>query len=590
MRSRPDLAVYLDPKEPSAGDRLHAHIRLTSKSETPYDSIDVLLVGNESRYKRTDSTGETSVRKYHRREILRLGKVFPGGVFKPGTFTQTVYFDLPADAPPTYKSALATIEYALSVRVRIPWWPDKHETYVVTVRVPARPESPEKPRVFTTQMAAERGKEPVIELSLEDQTWPLGGTVRGAVAFTGLGTKRLRRVELAISTIETSLVQSAAMTAEVDRRVYPVFEGTPAEGAALPFKLGIPADLSPSFFSPFIRVEHALEVVAVVAFDRDLTLRAPIVLGRPIEGANQSRQRKKENDVPLVGKQRHVALWRAGIEAMRAAGHPITASDPEKEMLTLNVRGIHATVTEEHRDALGPCLVAELLWPTLGLSLRVAERRWTDFGTKHAGLDALLQDRFTVRVREPAQAAYLLAPDTRDALGVFEEAALDDDGAIVVQKGGVYQIGVLERFLSRVEMLATRISQSIQNLPPPAALVPALDAFARFSERQNATLRVGDLAISGITLQGIVISLEHRFEEAQPVESRLFAARPESAEPEEIQRLLQKATNHPVLVEADRIGVRLPLVLNPEDVLATADAFAAAVLMLSGTHQKGPYR
>lgn len=585
MRSRPDLVVYLDPAEPCPGERLQAHIHLTSHSETPYDKIDVFLVGRESRYKRTANTGKTSVRKFHRREIVRFAKSFPGGVLKPGKWTQTVYFDLPPHAPPTYRSALATVEYELSVRVDIPWWPDKHEKYGVTLRIPPKEPAAPEPRVFTTQVGDQRGKDPVIELSLEDQRLPLGDALAGAVAITGLGDRKLRRVELAISTIESALVQSTAGPAEVDRKTRSLFDGTPGEGESIPFHIAIPHDLAPTFNTPFIRVDHAIEIVAVVAFGRDLTLRVPVFVER--------RTRLSQGavgQIPLVGKQRHLAVWRAGIEAMRAKGHPIADSDPDQAKLVLDVRGLRATVTEEHREGLGPCLVAEIEWPALGVEMRVVERRWTDFGTKLPALDEALQDRFTVRVREPAQVARLLGPDVRDALGVFDEAALDDDGAVVVQKGGVYQIAGLERFLSRVELLAARLAKSIADLPPPSELTSSFDAFARFAERHGAILRVGDLSLSGLHLAGVPIELDHRFEGTRPVESRFWAPRPERAEPDAAAAKLSKATDKPARIEASRLGITLPLVSNPEDVLALADAFAAAVAALSGEGRKGPYR
>ena len=230
---------------------------------------------------------------------------------------------------------------------------------------------------------------------------------------------------------------------------------------------------------------------------------------------------------------------------MRAAGHPIVESDPAQEKLVLDVRGLRVTVTEEHREGLGPCLAAELEWPRLGIDVRLAERRWTDLGAKLDAVDAALQERFTVRARESAQVARLLVPEVRDALGVFDEAALDDDGAVVVQKGGVYQIAGLERFLSRVEYLAARLAKAIAELPPPAGLASAQDAFSRFAERHGAILRVGDLSISGLHLAGVPLSLEHRFEEARPAESRLFAPRPERADAEACAAMLQKRRANP---------------------------------------------
>jgi len=585
MRSRPDVLVFLDPAEPSPGDTVRVHVRLKSETETPFDAIDVELVGRESRYKRTSSTGKTTSRKYHRREIVRLGRRFPEGVLHPGLWEQAVDFPLPTDLPPTYRSVYSAIEYELSVHVSIPWWPDRHEKYVLPLRIPATPAARPQPRVFTNQAGEHRGEDPVIELSLEDQILPIGGSLTGAVAVTGLGDRKLRRVELSTCAVETAMVQSTAGPAEIDRRTFKLCEGTPEEGASLPFRIGIPADLPPTFLSPFISVDHAIEVVAVVAFGRDISLRVPVRVERQ-RGARPSA----ENRLPLVGKQRHLSVWRAGADAARAAGYTVAEFDPERATLVLDVRGIRIEVTEEHREALGPCIVAELSYPALGLDLRLAERRWTDFSGKMPGLDKQLAKRFAVRAREPMQAVCLLDAEVRQALEVFDEAALDDEHAVVVQKGGVYQVSGLERFLARSAMLAHRLAKATTNLPPPAALATSLPAYQRFAEHQGARLRVGDLALDGLSRVGIPLSLDHRWEEDRPAESRLWAPRPERDLPASWSETLKKATGREPLLEETRIGVRLPLVVDPEEALGTAEALAGAVAMLSGMTSLGPYR
>lgn len=135
MRSRPDIVVYLSPVAPSPGQTVRATIELHSKSETPFDAIDIFLVGRESRYKYTASTGKSNVRKYHRRENVRLAYQVPAGKLKPGISKHIVDFNLPANLPPTFKSEYSTIAYELTVHVHIPWWPDRHETYSVPVQI-----------------------------------------------------------------------------------------------------------------------------------------------------------------------------------------------------------------------------------------------------------------------------------------------------------------------------------------------------------------------------------------------------------------------------------------------------------------------
>ena len=110
MRSRPDLTVFLMPRAPAAGERLTARVRLDVKSETPCDGVDVVLFGRERRYRNTSSTGKTTVTHYHRREVFRLGGRFLPGTLRPGVQEPEIAIDIPADAPPSYRSAYSLIE------------------------------------------------------------------------------------------------------------------------------------------------------------------------------------------------------------------------------------------------------------------------------------------------------------------------------------------------------------------------------------------------------------------------------------------------------------------------------------------------
>lgn len=95
-----------------------------------------------------------------------------------------------------------------------------------------------------------------------------GGIFEGAIAITGLGNKRLRNIELALSCIETSLVESKVGPAEVSRRTWKVFEGTPEEGVGIPFRIAIPQETIPTFQSSMIRIDYALDDEASVVVQK----------------------------------------------------------------------------------------------------------------------------------------------------------------------------------------------------------------------------------------------------------------------------------------------------------------------------------
>lgn len=589
MRSRPDLKLYLSPSRPAPGETLKVDVHLESKSETPFEAIDLELIGKESRYSHSTSDGKTSTSHYHQRDSLRLGHRFPGGTLTPGKHTRSVLFAIPESAPPTYKSSYSSIEYELSVRVHIPWWPDRHERYIVHVLTPEHPAHSPAPRVYSTRTNAPPKDEPGIELSLSSDQLQIGGQILGALAFSGIGTKKFRRIELTIATIEASLVSSATGPTVVDKRSLVISEETPKDGAPVPFRLKIPEDLAPAFRASFIQVTHELHADAIVAFGRDLGLRVPLTILRPAAPPPLPR------DLPLVGKARHTAVFRDALEALKQAGYAILQEDAEEASVAFQVGDTLIRITEEHREGLGPCLVADVDGPPLGLGLRICERSWTDLGARLSLIDKTFQKRFTVHCREEAQGAALLTPPLCHALSAFQEAAVDDDSAVVLAPRSSRDRPELLRFFAAANHLAQTLNQAQAALPPPSSLSALVPAYQQFTRKHGGKLCIGDLSIYGWSVGGVKLTLDHEFQGQTPVRSRLWASvapREQDAWSEAITR----ATEQKALFEEKRTGitlsssVALPVCADPVSIIPLAESFAEVIASLSGGGSSSPYR
>src|SRR4051812_38679474 len=57
----------------------------------------------------------------------------PGATLTRGAHHYSSEFDLPAALPPSFAGGNGAIEYELTVRAAIPWWPDRREHFEVLI-------------------------------------------------------------------------------------------------------------------------------------------------------------------------------------------------------------------------------------------------------------------------------------------------------------------------------------------------------------------------------------------------------------------------------------------------------------------------
>jgi hypothetical protein len=582
MRSRPTITLFLSPRAVTPGQTLVARVRLDVRTETPCDGLIVTLQGRERRYRNTTSTGKTTVQHYHRREVISQGLRISPGTLRPGVLEREFPFAIPADAPPTSQSSLARVEYSLDVRVDIPWWPDAHEAYDVVVAPPPRAGLRGSPRAVTNVQGDRRGEGLAMELSLaEDVTQP-GGALRGALAITGLQGTSLRRVEVACVAVESPRVYSSAGPQEVDRREWVIREGTPGEGEAMRFDLGVPAEMPSAFVSPFVEVTHHLEAKAVVAWGRDVSVHIPLRVA-PGAGDLQSAA------VPVVGRARNLAVWQQAVQQVSIPGASLVRFDPEQGQVVFSVHGLKVLAREETQGD-SPCLVAEVSLPALGLDLRVAERKWTDLGARIPEVDGFFQQRFTVRAREPAQASAVLDEALRVSLARFDEAAMDDDHAVLTRAGGVFQLEGLQRFLLDVQVVAANLAAAVARVPPPAALADRAAAWASFAGARGATLRVGDLTLHGWSVKGVVLRTATRWEKGA-ARGALELTLPAGADAKRWDDALIDGMDARTGVREGVAWVECELPEDPSSLMPLAERIAEIALSLQRSGgDAGPYR
>jgi hypothetical protein len=226
-----------------------------------------------------------------------------------------------------------------------------------------------------------------------------------------------------------------------------------------------------------------VEVRAEVAWGDDVVGRTPI-LGAP-RGAERAR-----GWIAPVGRERRALVWQA------AGAHAGLVSDPSAERMT-GARGVVTIEIHTEQREADFWLVAQLGWPSLGLDLDVAERRWTDIlsldvvKTGNASVDA----RLSAHARDHAQARAIVDSEVLGWLLPFEEVKLDDAGATLAMRGAAHTSERLETFVAAVVQAAEILAAVHGRVPPPSAFEAHVPLWLAMTDRLRGRFEPGRMWI-----------------------------------------------------------------------------------------------
>ncbi|MFO0611798.1 MAG: hypothetical protein U0414_04360 [Polyangiaceae bacterium] len=585
MRSRPTVKLYLTPNALYPGSRLEAELVLTSRSDTPCNGIRLTLRGQERRYRKTVRSGNTSRRVYHEREVVALRAEFPAVLLSRGDHTRKAVFDVPHDAPPSYKSDSAEISYEIAVHVDIPWWPDRRDAYVVRVLVPPSERREAEPAARYTSHPEPEGKDLFIEASLETLDLVPGQNVEGAVSLANVAHHRVKGVDLALVAIESPLVQSSLGPAEVLRSTWTLVDGKPSEGQPVRFAIEIPKAETPDFETPFISLTHSLEVRARISLGRDQTISLPA----RVSAAGSVRKARKARPAAL-GSDKRAANWQRALAALGRPEVEIVSVDPVSDEAVLASGGRTLRVSAELRGDEGSFLVARAAWPSLGLGLSLRDRRWKDLGGIDLGGE--WDERFVVRGRDPEQIKLFLDARTRRYLEAFADVSITDREGYVAVKGSSHKAKPLGQFLGAAIDFDAWLGEAYASVPPPPALADAAPAWSDFASKWGATFHPGDFSIDDLDVSGLPMRIRQRFAEATPETTNIEVLPIEGLTlPADFASSMSAALERAVTV-TDKGGVRVALALarDPSEIEPLLEALSASLRKLLKGETVGPYR
>ncbi len=595
MRSRPDLKLYLTPGAVAPGSRFRAEAVIESRSKTPIEGVEFHLVGVERRHAGTSMAGNVAVPVYQEIKHVNLVAQTPATTLDKGQHKVAADFDLPPSCPPAYASVVTSIRYDLTIRVAIPWWPDRSERYVVNVVAPPS-RAVGQPGSYCSDGAGPQGKALYLEASLDSAVIDQAGGVRGAVSVANVSHHRVRRIEVALVVDEQPRDRSGARS-EAARFLVTLHDGAPAEGVAMPFHLKIPEKTTPSFVGSTVAVTWHLEIRAVIALGSDVTLKIPIEVVRRAADAPVDSARLRR--VPPIGRERRALVWAES--ALRGG----LVNDVNDERMTLDLGGGAAlAITLEQRKEGGLFYTATVKWPRLGLDLSVTERRWVDAWSRGGIVVDVpdFHDRFTVRGRERAQVlAFLDAADVR-GLVRFDEGGIGDEGAVLVAAGTAQSVEDLDAFVKRAVEVSRRLVEGASRIPPPASMAALVPAWRAFAGALGGRLSIGDMAIRDAVFDQAPLHIttawtdagEPRVTEVRwPITLRDEAPTDEPhldpASRELVKSLMAQTTA--LVIQRDVIVATVPAPLvDPATIEPVLIGLSRLARSLGGGSARGPYR
>src|SRR5262249_50668781 len=131
----------------------------------------------------------------------------------------------------------------------------------------------------------------------------------------------------------------------------------------------------------------------------------------------------------------------------------------------LALHGTLAGAVDARVQPHGNGVQARLSWEPLGIGLSITPRPVLSGGLPLDGLAPTFARRFSAHGREAPQVLSALGPDLRAALLAFDEAEIDDAGAVVASPTSARDPEALGRFLAALERLAEAVVAAEARLP-----------------------------------------------------------------------------------------------------------------------------
>lgn len=196
------------------------------------------------------------------------------GTIAAGSHRFPFQFQVPNDALPSYSGTHAKVEYSITARLDVPWWPDAVHTvpfYVVFAR--------ESIRTFSRPVRFRSGGGgPEVYVELDGDRFFAREVLGCRITLLRTGEHRIRRAYVRLLGGEWARADSVeeSTTRAVSEIDIPI--GMMRIGEPFTFELPIPAALPSSYRGRFSYYSYVLRVGLDIAWAADIVAESPIVI------------------------------------------------------------------------------------------------------------------------------------------------------------------------------------------------------------------------------------------------------------------------------------------------------------------------
>ena len=194
----------------------------------------------------------------------------------PGRYRFPFHFQIPVYALPSYAGAHAKVEYSITARLDVPWWPDAVTStpfYVVYAR--------ESVRTFSHPVRFRSGGDgPEIYVELDGDRFFARELIGCRITLLRLGGARIRRVYTALVGAEYARADGQEETTTTYRNEVSVPMEQIRVGMPFEFEIPIPGEVQSSYHGVHSYCTYLLQVGLDIAWAADIVAHTPIVIVR----------------------------------------------------------------------------------------------------------------------------------------------------------------------------------------------------------------------------------------------------------------------------------------------------------------------